>query len=243
MSRPNVVSRRPRKIERRLDSLRWRPWFFGKQLSTDWGAEYFLLWRRVLSPLRNQPRRILEIGSWEGRSTLFFLNFFRRSTITCIDTFAGGEEHHTNRDWAAELPKIESRFDHNLAPFGSRVKKLKGSSKDGLRFLAERRRRFDLAYIHGSHTHDDVLADSVAVWPLIDRGGVIIWDDYNYCPHLPPNQRPGGAIDAFLSEHVDSYRQLAVGYQLIIEKVPAPTYARRVHPDRFAGGSSRPGTA
>jgi hypothetical protein len=66
MRRPNVVSRRPRKIERRLDSPRWRPWFFGKQLSTDWGVEYFLLWRRVLSPLRNEPLRILEVGSWEG---------------------------------------------------------------------------------------------------------------------------------------------------------------------------------
>ena len=218
MSRPNVVSRRPRKIERRLDSLRWRPWFFGKQLSTNWGTEYFLLWRRVLSPVRKEVLRILEIGSWEGRSAVFFLNFFRRSTITCIDTFAGGEEHHTNKDWAAELPNIENRFDQNLAPFGCRVEKLKGSSKDGLRWLAEQRRRFDLAYVDGSHTYDDIMADGV--WPLVDPGGVIIWDDYKYGSELFVEQRPQTAIDTFLADHVGSYRQLAAGYQLIVEKMP-----------------------
>jgi hypothetical protein len=222
MRRPNVVSRRPRKIERRLDSLRWRPWFFGKQLSTDWGVEYFLLWRRVLSPLRNEPLRILEVGSWEGRSALFFLNFFRRSTITCIDTFAGGEEHRANRDWAAELPNVENRFDHNLAQFGPRVEKLKGWSKDGLRLLAEQRRRFDLAYVDGGHTYDDIMADSIGVWPLVDPGGVIIWDDYRRSVELPAEQRPQAAIDTFLSGHVGGYRQLAVGYQLIVEKAPAP---------------------
>jgi len=197
-----------------LDSLRWRPWFIGKQLTTDWATGYFLLWRRVLSPLRKEALRILEIGSWEGRSALFFLNFFRRSTITCIDPFAERDEHRIH-DWAAQ----ESRFDQNLAPFGSRVEKLKTSSKDGLRRLAEQRRRFDLAYIDGSHTYDDVLADSVAVWPLIEPGGVIIWDDYRYNPHLPANQRPGGAIDKFLADHAGGFRQLAGGYQLIVEKL------------------------
>jgi cephalosporin hydroxylase len=84
------------------------------------------------------------------------------------------------------------------------------------------------AYIDGSHTYDDVLADSAGVWPLIDPGGVIIWDDNKYglhlphFPHLPPGQRPRDAIGAFLFGHVGSYRQLAVGYQLIVEKAPAP---------------------
>jgi predicted O-methyltransferase YrrM len=87
--------------------------------------------------------------------------------------------------------------------------------------LAEHRRRFDLAYIDGSHTYDDVMEDSTGVWPLINAGGIIIWDNYKYGLHhlhLSPDQRPGGAIDAFLSDHVGSYRRLAAGYQLIVEK-------------------------
>jgi hypothetical protein len=121
--RPNVVSRRPRKIERKLSRLRYWPWFRGKQFTTDWTSENFTIWRRVLSPLRKKPLRILEIGSWEGRSALFFLNFFPHATITCIDTFEGG--HGEPTEFADKVPGIQERFDHNLAPFGSRTEKLK----------------------------------------------------------------------------------------------------------------------
>jgi hypothetical protein len=38
--RPNVVvSRRPRKIERKLSRLRYLPRFRGKQFTTDWTSE------------------------------------------------------------------------------------------------------------------------------------------------------------------------------------------------------------
>src|SRR5262249_54573752 len=148
-------------------------------------------WSRVLSPLRQEPLRILEIGSWEGRSALFFLNFFPCATITCIDTFEGG--HHDYTAWAASLPDVEKRFDHNLASFGSRAEKLKSSSQEGLRWLSERGRRFDLAYIDGSHLPADVATDSMGTWPLVDPGGVIIWDDYQrgvVHGNLPLDQRP-----------------------------------------------------
>ena len=45
--------------------------------------------------------RVIEIGSWEGRSALFFLNFFPRSRITCIDTFAGSSEHQDDPRYSA----------------------------------------------------------------------------------------------------------------------------------------------
>jgi len=219
LSTANVVLRRPRKIERHLSRLRYWSWFRGKQFTTDWASEHFTLWRRVLFPLRNDATRILEIGSWEGRSALFFLNFFPHATITCIDTFEGAIEHHESAAWAANLPSIEERFDRNLAPFGIRVEKLKCSSASGLRGLADQQRRFDLAYIDGSHVPEDVAIDSLGVWPLVVPGGVIIWDDYMFGVvhgNLPLGQRPQSAIDAFLSDR--RYRLLAKGYQLIIEK-------------------------
>jgi predicted O-methyltransferase YrrM len=214
--RPNVVTRRPRKIERRLSRLRYWSWFRGKQFTTDWASDNFTLWRRVLSPLRKKSLRILEIGSWEGRSALFLLNFFPSATITCIDTFEGG--HHERIDCAGKLARIEDRFDYNLAPFRSRAEKLKCLSQDGLCLLGEQQRRYDLAYIDGSHLPVDVAADSEGVWPLIDPGGVIIWDDYKLGGDLPLDQRPQGAIDALLSKHDGSYRLLWSGHQLIIEK-------------------------
>src|SRR5262247_2131435 len=109
-ARPNAVFRRPLKIERRWGRFRYRAWFRDKEFTSDWSSGNFTLWRRVFSPLRGKPLRIVEIGSWEGRSAIFFANFFERATITCIDTFSGGSDHN-----AEQASRIEERFDRNLA--------------------------------------------------------------------------------------------------------------------------------
>ena len=202
--RPNAITRLPWPIEKKLFRFRYRSWFRGKEFTSNWTADHLTVWRRVLWPLRGARLRILEIGSWEGRSAVFFLNFFSDSTITCVDTF--------------DIPQVENRFDQNLAPFKGRVEKLKCMSKEGLGSLAKQERCYDLAYIDGSHMRDDVMADSIAAWPLLQRGGVIIWDDYEWRPELPPDQRPQPAIDAFLSAHEHQYRLLASGRQIIVEK-------------------------
>jgi predicted O-methyltransferase YrrM len=218
--RPLAVSRPPFDLLRLLDRYRYRSWFRGKDFTTDWASGNFTLWRRALSPLREEPLRILEIGSWEGRSAIFFLNFFPRSTIVCIDTFGGNPEEAKVYDTLSELlPGIEQRFDHNLAPFGTRVEKIKSRSGPALDALRTAGRQFDLAYIDGSHWRDDVMADSCGVWELLTGRGIVIWDDYGWGPAFPPEARPQPAIDAFLREHAGAYRLLFQGYQVMIERL------------------------
>ena len=55
---------------------------------------------------------ILEIGSYEGRSALFFLQFFSNSKITCVDTWSGSDEH-LNYNFNI----IEENFDKNTLSF------------------------------------------------------------------------------------------------------------------------------
>jgi predicted O-methyltransferase YrrM len=218
-ARPRAISRRPQRLERSLFRLRYKLWFNGKQFTTDWTSAHFAMWVRVLAPLRNEPLRILEIGSWEGRSAVFFLNFFSRSTIVCIDTFSGSAQEQAFKKLTQELRGAEARFDSNLAPFQDRVEKIKSESGPALARLAAQDRQFDLAYIDGSHLRDDVMADSLGVWRLLARGGIVIWDDYTWEINLPPEQRPQPAIDAFLDEHQGRYHLLAKTEQVIIERV------------------------
>jgi predicted O-methyltransferase YrrM len=213
-ARPTALWRRPLKIERRWDRFRCRTWFRDKEFTSDWCSGNFTQWRRVFSPLRDEPLRILEIGSWEGRSAIFFLNFFAKATITCIDTFGGGSDHK-----AEQASRIEERFDHNLAAFGNRIEKVKGLSQQALAGLVAQQRRYDLAYIDGSHERDDVMADSLGVWSMLNPGGSIIWDDYRWGRNIPPEHRPQPAIDKFLREREDEYRLLSKGYQIIIERL------------------------
>jgi predicted O-methyltransferase YrrM len=204
--RPRPVEKVAGRIEKLIDRYRYRAWFDGKDFTTDWTSGNFTAWRRILSRWRDEELRLLEIGSWEGRSALFFLNFFPRATLTCIDAFA-------------DFPPAEARFDRNLAPFAGRLEKIKSRSVPALEQLTADRRRFDLAYIDGDHGHDATAADSRGVWEMIEPGGVVIWDDYRWGKKwLPPDKRSDVAIDTFLNAHAGQYRLLAKSYQLIIER-------------------------
>jgi hypothetical protein len=209
----------PSPIAKVFYRVRYRPWFWRGDFTSDWIWKNYSIWRRVLAPLRDRPVKILEIGSFEGRSATFFLKYLPQSTIVCIDTFEGTpEEGYVYRLLGDRLSEIEGRFDRNLAPFMARVEKIKSRSKPALDALIAQGRRFDLAYVDGGHRYDDVMADSVAVWKMIEPGGTVIWDDYEWAPEFRPEERPKDAIDDFLKAQEGSYRLLAKGYQVIIRR-------------------------
>jgi predicted O-methyltransferase YrrM len=194
-------------------------WFRAKALTTDWTSHSFPTWASLLAARRDVPQAVLEIGSWEGRSAIFFLQYLRRCRITCIDTFAGSPEHFLEPEWLATLPKIERHFDSNLAEFGERVEKLKETSARGLARLQDEDRHFDLVLVDGSHRSADVELDAMLSWPMVREGGLVIFDDYEWSLAPEPAERPRLGIDSFLSGHTGEYRELHRGYQLIVEKM------------------------
>lgn len=163
--------------------IKFKPWFRGKSFTSDWTSLNFPEWQRVLSPQRRKPARILEIGSWEGRSAIFFLRFLPHSTITCVDTFDGGGGISTQD--IAKLPGVEGRFDSNLREFNGRVDKHKLDSDGALRLFADQSRQFDIVYIDGDHQPEQVLRDSLGAWELLSGEAVMIWDDYDSAPDTP----------------------------------------------------------
>jgi predicted O-methyltransferase YrrM len=194
-------------------------WEDGRTFHTDWAAGHFFNWAVLLKDLRQKPVRILEIGSWEGRSALFFLNYLPLSRIVCIDPFEGNVEHHTDPYFADLARKSEAQFDRNLAAFTDRVEKIKGSSSDILPDLGIAGRRFELAYIDGSHRAADVYRDAALTWPLMAPDGIVVFDDYEWSTVETDEESPKLGVDAFLAAHGGQYRELARGYQVAIQKV------------------------
>ena len=194
-------------------------YFAGKELTTNWTAEHYPLWAEILAPWLEKPIRILEIGSWEGRSALFFLNHLCHSSIVCVDTFAGSIEH---RAWPlaqqnAQLSGIERRFDNNLAQFSGRLEKRKETSLVALGTMGIERRQFDLVYIDGSHLAIDVYRDGVLAWPLLMPGGIMIFDDYQR-KQGPEADWPHIGIDAFLHVTKNCYEEIHRDRQIVIRK-------------------------
>jgi predicted O-methyltransferase YrrM len=194
----------------------WNRWFDGKDFTTDWNSEFFQTWADQLAPLRHQPIRMLEIGSWEGRSATFFLEFFASGLLTCIDTFAGSPEHALV---GAQADLLEQRFDRNLSGYGKRVEKIKSRSAPALDRLVETGRTFDLIYIDGSHACEDVAVDSALSWKLLGPDGFLIWDDYLWGQgKVPWQQRPQLAIESFLKMHAGELAVEHLGFQVIVRR-------------------------
>lgn len=169
-------------------------------------------WERHLALWKGRPDlRFLEIGCFEGGSTLWFLDNVLTapdSSITCIDSFVrrGGEP----------------RFRHNVSVSGhsAKVTVIKGRSDMAMSQLHEQ--RFDIIYIDGSHRAADVMLDAVQAWMLLQHGGLLIFDDYAWQPELPPQNRPRMAIDAFLRAFSSEYELLHKEYQVIVKKNALP---------------------
>ncbi len=194
-------------------------WYADKSFSADWTTWHFANWVEFLRPLRSMPVQVLEIGSWEGRSALFFLNYFAASHVVCVDTFGGNVEHMRNPHFAALVPETERRFDANVAAFGTRVEKIKGPSTDILPQLGIASRRFDIVYVDGSHLAADVYSDGALAWPMVARAGIVIFDDYEFDEVKDESERPKLGIDAFLAAFEGQYRVIHKAYQVVIAKL------------------------
>lgn len=194
-------------------------YFATAELTTNWASRNYRIWADLLAARRQEPLKLLEIGSWEGRSALFFVNYLPNATIVCVDTFAGSIEHRTWPFWQRwrQLRHIETRFDKNLAPFAPRVEKLKEDSLVALGKLGLAGRRFDFVYIDGSHLAIDVYRDAGLSWPLLVEGGILVFDDY-LRKLGPAEDIPGVGVDAFLKAVEGNYEEIFRGHQIAICK-------------------------
>ena len=123
------------------------------------------------------PLNILEIGSLEGKSTVWFLDNLPKTTVTCVDTWQGGVDHDPNNP-EINFNEIKHNFDHNMQHHRARVREMQMTSYDALIKLYQAGEKFDFIYVDGSHTAIDVNADLIMAWRVLKVGGLIYCDDY-----------------------------------------------------------------
>lgn len=173
----------------------------------------------LLQPLADHDSpRLLEIGCWEGVSACSFLDLTgENSTIVCVDPFTGSKEHNSPTH-------LEQFFDYNvnLAGYSDRVEKIRSESSKALPILAARcqqgERRFDFAYIDGSHIASDVLFDAVLVHQIVAGGGLIVFDDYLWTDLPDLLDRPKIAIDAYLSIYAREVEVIHQDFRVFLRK-------------------------
>lgn len=199
----------------RVEALRDRLKTSGR-FSCDWLTGYVPFWLEAFDRFDFASRdvRALEIGSWEGMSSLFVLETLPKSRIVCVDTWQGSDEHRLN----PHVEDSEAKFDANLAPFTDRMTKFKGTSSRYFQSLSPDE-RFDLIYVDGSHHVDDVIEDAFKAFHHASVGGLIIFDDYIWRYYPQARHNPAGAVNALLRIKRGAYELVAVYEQLIIRKI------------------------
>jgi predicted O-methyltransferase YrrM len=180
---------------------------FGGMLRTNhWfetNTEYlpYILFKSFLSFLPNDfltsaPLHVLEVGSYEGGSTVWFLRYLLshpHSTITCLD------------NWSLDDgSSVFSRFLHNIQATGSehKVNIMKGDSVESFAKLIVdgKNQYYDFAYVDGSHFVTDALLDIGLAWRLLKARGLLIIDDVNWQEFESSNEDMSCAVFSGLSE-------------------------------------------
>ena len=157
-------------------------------------------------------KNILEIGSYEGRSAIFFLKNFSDSNITCVDTWAGSDEHSS-----VNFELIEKNFDFNTSFYQSNnnLMKYKMTSNE---FFKKNHRYFDLIYVDGDHSSDQVKIDLINSWNVLKNGGFLVLDDYMWWYYKDLKKNPSTPINDFIRANISNISKLVVWHQVIIQK-------------------------
>ncbi|MGB3188658.1 MAG: tetratricopeptide repeat protein [Limnoraphis sp.] len=174
------------------------------QFTQDWFSNNIPIWKKHLTPFSNTPElNILEIGSYQGMSTCWFIDHILThptAKITCID------------------PYFKPEFDDNIFKTNAvqKVTKMIAYSQDILDSLPAN--FYDIVYIDGCHLAMTALQDALQSWRLTKVGGVIIFDDYAVKEQDNPEQQAKVGIDYFLNRVSDAIEIIDQGYQLMIRK-------------------------
>lgn len=170
----------------------------------DWFTHNIPVWTEHLRRFVNVEVNALEIGSFEGMSTCWFLDYILthpNAQLTCIDLY------------------FQECFDVNVAKTGSpeKIVKLVGDSHQLLATLKPE--SYDLIYIDGCHWADHAKQDAALSWKLLKPGGLIIFDDYEWVDPQKPGQDTKIGIDAFLASVESEVELVYQEYQVIVRKV------------------------
>lgn len=134
--------------------------------------------RERVFPLVASEGGIVEVGSWEGKSTCFLARHFAPRSILAIDPFTGGVADGTTE--LAQERNVRDEFERNIevcAPDQVELVATGWREREALNAVG-RHSPLAFVYIDGEHTEVEVFDNVLAYFPLMAPGGVIAGDDW-----------------------------------------------------------------
>jgi len=149
-------------------------------MSSEAGPMLFIL--SITQRLRGD---IIEIGSWQGRSTIFLAKgalLSQNGHVFAVDHFQGNPGkaglYRVHRD---DLSDLQDGFSRNVSKFdvAHNVELLGMPSQMAAKKLAERNILARMLFIDGNHDYNAVSSDFAAFKSLLLPGALVVFDDYS----------------------------------------------------------------
>lgn len=148
----------------------------GHEFGEDWFS-FAGVYRRMVAACPADGK-IVEVGSWKGRSTAFLLveawNKSSKIEIYAVDTWLGSEEHAGEE--CIKNGTLYEEFLANVKPVSRQLVPLRMPSLKGANFFPDQ--SLDSVFIDAAHDYENVKADILAWLPKVKKGGLIGGHDY-----------------------------------------------------------------
>lgn len=184
----------------------------------NWFAWALYNFEVLLDQYTGQPDiKMLQIGAYTGDSSLWLVNNILTGPgahLVDVDTWLGsaGETEHQALNWGTIWRIYHARLQ------GKPVTPLRMTSDEYFQFFRPHQ-QFDIIYIDGGHTKDQVTRDLQNSHIALKPGGTLICDDYTWIGGQE-GDRPRDAIDPFYDTHKDDYEVIVVNDQVWLRKHP-----------------------
>jgi hypothetical protein len=127
---------------------------------------------------------IVEIGSWQGKSTLYLAKaamLSKNGIVHAVDHFkgnAGKESYYVVGK--SDLSDLPSGFERNIAMFklSNYVKQYAMDSKNAAELLHSEGISIRMLFIDGDHTYEGIRRDWQAWASMVIAGGIVVFDDF-----------------------------------------------------------------
>ena len=178
------------------------------KISRNYFTSHCPIWYEILKKNNfiKKKTNVLEIGTFEGMSLLFYEKFLNVKKIYAIDPLT--------------ISKLNvSNFYYNIKKFKN-IKFFK--MKSDTFFKKKINIKFDIIYIDGSHYGPDVYKDLVNSFNVLKNGGIVIIDDFLFDYDVRKNnykfyETVMGGFFMFLKK-IPDFKILYIGHQLVIKK-------------------------
>jgi predicted O-methyltransferase YrrM len=163
---------------------------------------------------KTKENKILEIGCFEGLSSVFFADNFLdniNSSLTCVDPFLTINNNDHN---SYLLNNEEMNFDFNLSVCKNSDKIIIHKITSD-QFFENNNKTYNFIYIDGCHEPDFIKRDMENSFNILEKNGIMWMDDYNGGDGI----KIKNAMNIFLEKYIGQYELIHFDYQLAIKKL------------------------